>query len=473
MSKDVFISYKSSEFEEANRIKAILEENGVSCWMAPASIPLGSNYASEIPNAIANCKIFLILLSKKSQKSKWVAKELDRAINCGKVVIPLMLEKCKLHTPFNFYLTDVQRYEAFLNSETAIRDMVYSVKAVLSGNRNNGNTKNVLEKKKISFFKKIAHKKQESVCEELTPVNLPTGFHIPQGQPVEKSVQSAVNAPIPSPPVSVETEPVRRFKAGDVLESRYEIIKEIGEGGSAEVYLAKDTALDILVAVKCMRSKNFIDYEHAKKALKREFEIQKKCIHNGFSIIRDSIEKDTEFVIIMDYIEGKSLNKMIEEQGRLSEKDVVSVGIQICDVLHYLHTREDPLYFRDTKPSNIMIRPNGEAVLIDFGTAVQETELTLEDTTALGTYGYAAPEQHAQKIDARTDVYNLGATLYHAITGLNPADPPYEFLPVREVVPEVSEEMEKIIAKSVERNPLKRYQSMVEFKNDLQAIKFA
>ncbi len=129
--KDVFISYNSKEFDEANWVKSILETNGISCWMAPASIPGGSSYAVEIPQAIRGTKIFVLILSSKAQSSKWVSREVDLAINEGKIVLPFMLENCSLKDDFNFYLTNVQRYAAYENKVAAIEKMLREIKAVL------------------------------------------------------------------------------------------------------------------------------------------------------------------------------------------------------------------------------------------------------------------------------------------------------------------------------------------------------
>lgn len=131
MSKDVFISYKSEEFEEASWVKSVLESNGISCWMAPSSIPGGSNYAIEIPQAIKQAKVFVLILSSKAQSSQWISREVDRAINEGKIVLPFMLENCALKDDFNFYLTNVQRYAAYENKTKAIEKMLREIKAVL------------------------------------------------------------------------------------------------------------------------------------------------------------------------------------------------------------------------------------------------------------------------------------------------------------------------------------------------------
>ena len=133
--KEVFISYKSEEYDEALWIKNVLETNGVSCWMAPACIPGGSNYASEIPMAIKNCKVFLLILSEKAQKSKWIPKELDQAINAEKVIMPFMLENCDLTADFNFYLTNVQRYEAYNNKVKTAERMVREIKEILMASK--------------------------------------------------------------------------------------------------------------------------------------------------------------------------------------------------------------------------------------------------------------------------------------------------------------------------------------------------
>lgn len=128
---DVFISYKAEEIEDANWVKQTLENNGISCWMAPMSIPGGSSYAVEIPQAIQACKVFVLILSKKTQASKWVPKEIDQAINFNKTIMPFMLEDCALQDDFNFYLTNVQRYAAYESKAAAIEKMINEIRALI------------------------------------------------------------------------------------------------------------------------------------------------------------------------------------------------------------------------------------------------------------------------------------------------------------------------------------------------------
>lgn len=129
--KNVFISYKSEEFDDANWVKTALEENGISCWMAPSCIPGGSSYAAEIPQAIRNCRVFVLILSENAQTSKWVPRELDQAINDNKIIMPFMLENCALKDDFNFYLTNVQRYAAYENKSKSLAQLIADIKAIL------------------------------------------------------------------------------------------------------------------------------------------------------------------------------------------------------------------------------------------------------------------------------------------------------------------------------------------------------
>ncbi len=129
--KDVFISYKSEEFDEALWVKNSLEESGISCWMAPMSITGGASYASEIPQAIRGCKVFVLILTSKVMESKWVPKELDQAINADKLIMPFTLENCPLTSDFSFYLSNVQRYFAYEDKAAAMEKMTRDIKAKL------------------------------------------------------------------------------------------------------------------------------------------------------------------------------------------------------------------------------------------------------------------------------------------------------------------------------------------------------
>ena len=149
-NNDVFISYSSSEYNNVNAIRNILEKNNINCWMAPHSIPVGSSYANEIPIAIKNCGMFLLMVSNSSQKSLWVQKEISLALSYGKTVLPFMLEDCELTESFNFFLTDVQRYNAFESQSEILNQLIARISsqstqriAIESGSTDIGNQQTV------------------------------------------------------------------------------------------------------------------------------------------------------------------------------------------------------------------------------------------------------------------------------------------------------------------------------------------
>ena len=173
----------------------------------------------------------------------------------------------------------------------------------------------------------------------------------------------------------------------------------------------------------------------------------------------------------MDYIQGNSLNKALDEFGAQPQENVIEWAKQLCNVLGYLHSRQPAIIYRDMKPANIMLKPDGNIMLIDFGTAREFKEKNLADTVSLGTIGYAAPEQFGGmgQTDARTDIYCLGTTLYHLVTGCIPS--PYEMKPIREINPALSSGLEKIILKCTQQEAADRYQSTAELMYALESYK--
>lgn len=254
------------------------------------------------------------------------------------------------------------------------------------------------------------------------------------------------------------------LEIGSLVDGKYKILSKIGSGGMSVVYMAINEKANKTWAVKELRREGVVNYEAVRNGLIAETEILKKLNHPYLPSIVDVIEDEDSILIVMDYVEGVSMNKILDERGPLPQEDVIKWGKQLCDVFAYLHSRKPPIIYRDMKPGNIMLKPNGDITLIDFGTAREYKEYNHEDTTLLGTIGYAAPEQFggAGQTDARTDIYGLGATLYHLVTGMNPSEPPYEIRPIREINPQLSGGLEKIILKCVQKNPDDRYQSADE-----------
>lgn len=254
------------------------------------------------------------------------------------------------------------------------------------------------------------------------------------------------------------------LEIGSLVDGKYKILNKVGQGGMSVVYLAMNEKANKQWAVKEVRKDGIKDFEVVKQGLVAETDILKKLNHPNLPSIIDVIDTDDSFIIIMDYIQGNSLNKALEEYGAQPQDSVIEWAKQLCDVLGYLHTRTPAIIYRDMKPANIMLKPDGNVTLIDFGTAREFKEKNLADTTCLGTIGYAAPEQFGGmgQTDARTDIYCLGATLYHLVTGMNPCEPPYEIKPIREINSTLSGGLERIILKCTQRDPNDRYQSAAE-----------
>lgn len=250
-------------------------------------------------------------------------------------------------------------------------------------------------------------------------------------------------------------------------EQTYQILSTLGKGGMGCVYLVRHLRLGTLWALKEIYKSSGGPVD-----LLAEANMLKRLSHPALPRIIDIYEDSACIYIVEDYIEGVSLDKRIQEAGRFPESQVRAWAEELCGVLRYLHEQQpNPIIYRDMKPSNVMVTPENKVKLIDFGIAREFKQEGTSDTTSLGTMGYAAPEQYGTaQSDARTDIYSLGVTLYHAVTGKSPKDPPYELRPIRQWDAELSEGLEYIIHKCTRSNPADRYQSIAELQADLKNI---
>lgn len=242
---------------------------------------------------------------------------------------------------------------------------------------------------------------------------------------------------------------------GTIIEGKYEVLKLIGKGGMSKVYLAMDKNLNKQWAIKEIERKAYDkNNEVVVASAMAEANMMKKLDYPSLPRIVDIIEKENVIYVVMDYIEGETLSSVLSKEGAQPQEVVIEWAKELCRVLDYLHTQDPPIIYRDMKPANIMLQPNGNIKLIDFGIAREYKEQNLADTVSLGTKGYAAPEQFGGKgqTDARTDVYCLGVTLYHLLTGQNPCEPPYEIYPIRYWNPQLSSGLEAIIQKCTQLN---------------------
>ena len=255
---------------------------------------------------------------------------------------------------------------------------------------------------------------------------------------------------------------------GTVIDGKYEILREIGRGGMSIVYLAMDTHLNKQWAVKEIRKKgNGKNDEVVVNSLLAEANMMKKLDHPALPRIVDIIDNGITIYVVMDYIEGESLDKVLNEYGAQPEEQVIAWAEQLCEALEYLHSQKPPIIYRDMKPANVMLKPEGNIKIIDFGIAREYKEQKLSDTTVLGTKGYAPPEQYSGQTDARSDIFALGMTMHHLLTGIDPRSGE-AYAPVRMWNPQLSEGIELIINKCVEPAAENRYQSCSDLLYDLE-----
>ena len=276
-------------------------------------------------------------------------------------------------------------------------------------------------------------------------------------------------------PVSVALPPAVPLGPGSLLHERYQLVREIGQGGFGVVYLAEDCQRNHQqVAVKQitigqLSARESID---ATESYNREVTLLSRLKHCRLPRLYDHFTDPEHWYLVMDYIEGQTLEAALQATPgqALPVKKVLTIGIQVCDVLNYLHTQDPPIIFRDVKPANIMQTPRGQIYLIDFGIARHFVPGCPRDTGPLGSPGYAAPEQYGKtQTTIHTDIYGLGATLQTLVTGKDPLE-----LQTGETspspVPRLDEELHLLLGQMLEKESSKRPQSIREVRARLEDL---
>src|SRR5438477_299752 len=250
-----------------------------------------------------------------------------------------------------------------------------------------------------------------------------------------------------------------------LLIGRYQLLSRIGQGGMGAVYKASDTRLDDrLVAIKEMSKAGLpaAGLEEAEAAFEREARLLGKLLHPNLPRIHDHFTENDRSYLVMDFIDGETLEEYLDKRGHdpLPIERVLDWAEQLCDVLSYLHNHQPPIIFRDLKPANVMISESGHIFLIDFGIARLFKPGQSHDTVALGSPGYAAPEQYGKSQSTpRSDLYSLGALLHHLLTGVDPSEQPFAFRPASQLNPAVSLELENLLKQMLEMDSERRPES--------------
>ena len=267
------------------------------------------------------------------------------------------------------------------------------------------------------------------------------------------------------------------LKAQSLLLQRYRIVTQLGQGGFGTIYKAQDTRFNnALRAVKEMSAQSLdpAERQQAIAAFKHEAHLLAGLMHPNLPRIYDHFEERGRWYLVMDYIEGETLEERLTNMsgGKMTVPQVLPIALQLCTVLHYLHMRQPPIIFRDLKPANVMLSADDHLYLIDFGIARLFKSGQAKDTVALGSPGYAAPEQYGKaQTTEQADIYSLGATLHHLLSGRDPSDEPFQFPPLKlDQYAPAGPTLATLVRQMVETDKSKRPRSVQEVKQRLQDL---
>jgi tetratricopeptide (TPR) repeat protein len=261
-----------------------------------------------------------------------------------------------------------------------------------------------------------------------------------------------------------------------LLNGRYQLESRIGQGGMGAVYKAIDTRFNNRpIAIKEMSRAGLNDtrVQEAEEAFEREARLLADLLHPNLPRIYDHFTENERSYLVMDFIEGQTLETYLEQAngGPLPLEQVMQWAEQLCDVLSYLHNHQPPIIFRDLKPSNVMISESGHVYLIDFGIARIFKPGQSHDTVALGSPGFAAPEQYGKaQSTPRSDIYSLGALLHCLLTGVDPSEQPFFFRPASQLNPAVPPDLEALLQQMLNMDADRRPASAQEVAQALRQI---
>jgi serine/threonine protein kinase len=259
-----------------------------------------------------------------------------------------------------------------------------------------------------------------------------------------------------------------------IVGGRYRVMKPLGGGGMKLVYLAEDLRLAARPCALAEMVDTFTSPETQQQAIaafQREADMLAQLSNEHIPRVFDRFSDQNRHYLVMEFIDGITLEQKLKDAGgKLAESEVIDVALQVLDTLAYLHNLEPPVIYRDLKPSNVMLTPSEQVKLIDFGIA--RLFQPLSNATMIGTQGYAPPEQYRGKVEFRSDLYALGATMHHALSGRDPAlEPPFSFPPLRSLCPGVTPALCELVDQALKYDSVLRMADAAEFRDRLLAIK--
>ena len=259
-----------------------------------------------------------------------------------------------------------------------------------------------------------------------------------------------------------------------IVGGRYRVVKPLGGGGMKLVYLAEDLRLAGRPCALAEMVDSFTSpdlQQQAVAAFNREADMLAQLANEHIPRIFDRFSDANHHYLVMEYIDGTTLEDALRANGgKLPPAQVIEIALQILTTLEYLHNLDPPVIYRDLKPSNVMITGDGMAKLIDFGIA--RLFAPLSNATMIGTQGYAPPEQYRGRVETRSDLYALGATMHHALSGRDPAaEPPFSFPSLRKLCPDLDPSLAAAVDQALAYDVVNRMRDATEFKRRLIEIK--
>jgi len=256
-----------------------------------------------------------------------------------------------------------------------------------------------------------------------------------------------------------------------LLDQRYRIIRTLGNGATGQVYLAHHVHLDVPVALKCLTMARTVPPSQREKLINRfiqEARLLTTLRHPSIPRVLDYFTEDGACYLVMDYIEGHTLAAHLRHYGPLSPDQAIICALSLLDSLSYLHQQSPPIVYRDLKPSNVMLAPDGRVFLLDFGIALRLAADLPDPTAGAGSPGYAAPEQYSNNaIDTRADLFSLGVLLHELVTGRQPPPLPIAFPPAEQLNAQVPHRLSALIEHALQLAPADRFQNAAEFRQAL------
>ena len=261
-----------------------------------------------------------------------------------------------------------------------------------------------------------------------------------------------------------------------IVGGRYRVTKAIGGGGMKLVYLAEDLRLAARPCALAEMVDSFTSPDAQKQAVaafQREADMLAQLSNEHIPRVFDRFSEANHHYLVMEYIDGITLEDELRRNGgKIKPERVIAIAVQVLDTLEYLHNLSPPVIYRDLKPSNLMLTADGQAKLIDFGIARHFQPLT--NATMIGTQGYAPPEQYRGRVETRSDLYALGATMHHALSGRDPAaEPPFSFPPLRKLCPGLDPNLATIVDEALAYDVINRPRDAGEFKRRLLEVQSA